>query len=203
MDELGEDLLDAIEDDDIDEVIKILNKGADVNYDDNFPLCLSAELGLYEITELLIDRGANINHQDKSQQYPIYYASLKGHSRIIELLFEKGAILKKERNMDDIYHFSFFSDCIFYDDVQTLKLLVEHGLDLDKHIFWAFDVLINERYDESNKHIRKANSKNILEYILCNYPEEHPDNVYIIRKDMNKYKFIKMLVDRNMIDLPD
>ena len=75
------------------EIVKLLiEKGANVNYEDwsdgdvKTPLTVASEKGHIEIVKLLIEKGADINNKT-----PLAAASEKGHIEIVKLLIEKGA----------------------------------------------------------------------------------------------------------------
>jgi ankyrin repeat protein len=56
------------------------------------PLMHASWNGLLELSQLLIERGANINFQDKSEhESALYLASSEGHLDIVKLLVQKGA----------------------------------------------------------------------------------------------------------------
>lgn len=94
-------------------------------------------------------------------------------------------------------------DCIIDNDAESLKLLTDNGLNFDKSIEYVFDMLIRERYIADNYDTRKRNQNNIIEFLLDNYPDIRLNNIFVHQEDINKYKFIKMLVNKNMLDLPD
>ncbi|KAK4159023.1 ankyrin repeat-containing domain protein [Cladorrhinum sp. PSN259] len=50
------------------------------------PLTLSCSLGLYQISETLLQNSASPNIPDKTGTYPIHYAALNGDTALIELL---------------------------------------------------------------------------------------------------------------------
>lgn len=50
----------------------------------------------------------------------------------------------------------------------------------------------------------KRKAKNILEFIINNYPEIiHTITISSTKKNIRIYRFIKMLINRNIIDIPD
>ena len=55
------------------------------------PLHCSAFLGNISIVRLLIQRGAEVNFQDASDETPLHYASYKGHKKVIQELLKQGA----------------------------------------------------------------------------------------------------------------
>jgi ankyrin repeat protein len=75
----------------------LIDKGADVNYHDDWPggtaLHYAAEYRRTEIVELLIAKGANLKARRgyPSGDTPLHTAVRKGHKDIAELLIKKGA----------------------------------------------------------------------------------------------------------------
>jgi len=61
------------------------------------PLHRAAENGRIDLTRLLIDKGADLNAQDNRQQTPLHCAAEKGHTDPARLLIEKGPDLKRPR----------------------------------------------------------------------------------------------------------
>jgi ankyrin repeat protein len=175
----------------IKKVTKLLDKGADIhNNNDEVLMCAIAN-GLYDMTKLLIDKGANIYAVNLTDRTAISCACRYKHLNIVELLFQEGAQLN---NYDNYRLSEMIRVCIENDDVECLQILIEHGLKIDE-----FNSL-NESFDLRTK------KKNILEFILDNYPDvikNHDIEIDISDKDINKYHFIKMLVERQFIDLPD
>lgn len=91
---LNEDLIDAAENGNLDEVRKALEKGADVNAKDkysNTALMKAAVKGHSDIVELLIEEGADTDAKDVFDETALFNAVLKGHFHIVKLLIENGA----------------------------------------------------------------------------------------------------------------
>jgi ankyrin repeat protein len=88
------DLYEAVEQNDFDEVKRLLDLGASPNTDDDgwTVLMLACAEGYKEIAELLIDRGAEVNAKDEDGNTALYFATLEEHEDIIELLKENGAV---------------------------------------------------------------------------------------------------------------
>jgi len=55
------------------------------------PLSWAALYGDTEIVRLLLDRGANVNGQNKDGYRPLHSAAFLGHEQVIDLLLERGA----------------------------------------------------------------------------------------------------------------
>jgi ankyrin repeat protein len=83
----------AIQKNDVDQVRKLIEEGADVNAKDSsdrIPLGYAAEKGNMEIVELLISSGADVNGKGHDDQVPFVWASEVGHLDIAKLLILEG-----------------------------------------------------------------------------------------------------------------
>ncbi|PLB53433.1 ankyrin, partial [Aspergillus steynii IBT 23096] len=54
-------------------------------------LHLAARTGHYNIAELLVKEGANLEARDNDGWVPLYGAAIEGHTHIVELLLAHGA----------------------------------------------------------------------------------------------------------------
>jgi ankyrin repeat protein len=85
----------------------LLELGADPNYGDDagFPSLLAAESTereeRYEIVELLLGFGANIQQRGLNDYTPLHYAAAKNDVRMVELLLSKGADPNARTRIDD------------------------------------------------------------------------------------------------------
>ncbi|MCL7390365.1 MAG: ankyrin repeat domain-containing protein [Thaumarchaeota archaeon] len=94
MSSLNEDLIDAAERGYLEEVRRLLDKGADVNARNDWwetPLHHAANGGHLSVVKLLVERGADINARDINGWTPLHYAAQNGYLDVIEFLVEKGA----------------------------------------------------------------------------------------------------------------
>jgi ankyrin repeat protein len=79
------------------EMVKfVLDRGKSININDTgewglTPLYLSVDYGFYDIAELLINKGADINFKDKYGDYCINKAAFRGSYDIVRLFISKGA----------------------------------------------------------------------------------------------------------------
>jgi ankyrin repeat protein len=121
---LNKQLLDNIRENNMDEVIRLLKNGADINYDGGEPVYYSIKLNHDNMTKLLINMGAEINIIDYdllscsigennygitkllldldiniSAGSPLFYACEEGNSEIVELLLSRGIIDNLNKNM--------------------------------------------------------------------------------------------------------
>ena len=84
----------------VEEISALISNGADVNSKNKLsyrgtvmtPLMMAAEGNCYEVCELLIEKGADVNAQDeKLGNTALLLATLSGRFKIAKLLIEKGA----------------------------------------------------------------------------------------------------------------
>ena len=55
------------------------------------PLHLAAQGGKEQVVRLLLEKGADIEARDRTQQTPLHYAAYSGSEKLVRLLLEKGA----------------------------------------------------------------------------------------------------------------
>jgi len=90
----SKDLFPAIVANDIQEVERLIEKGAEVNKKDKdgaTPLAHAALNGYYRIAELLIANGADVDARDNQNASPLFYAAAKGYAAAAKILIENGA----------------------------------------------------------------------------------------------------------------
>lgn len=91
----------AIKNNDLDQVKKLLDNGADVNIKYLFsftPLHKAASSSHKDIAELLIAYGANINAQCDSGWTALHWASHFGNENILKILLDNGADISIPNN---------------------------------------------------------------------------------------------------------
>jgi hypothetical protein len=195
MADINTQLCARIMENNIDEVIKLIKKGADISYSNNFPLVYAVNHNHFEIIKLLIDEGTDININRGAL---LYAACVHNNSETVDLLLNEG-IQYYDKNNDII------NICIYSDNIDILKSLIQYDIvivtphhniyieecDMDTTIFDACLIL-------------KRN--NMLQFFITHYPEIIPENInksFVHEYDIKKYNFIKMLISKNIIDLPD
>lgn len=78
----------------------LINRGADVNSScqGTVPLAKACQKGHYEIVQLLLHKGANINLCGEDGASPLYIACENGHKNIVQFLLETGAMINLCKN---------------------------------------------------------------------------------------------------------
>ncbi|HEX2845168.1 MAG TPA: ankyrin repeat domain-containing protein [Chitinophagaceae bacterium] len=90
----NQDILNSVKKNDIQDVSKALESGADVNIADNNKRSLLLIATINEQTEmakLLIKHGANVNRQADNLDNPFLYAGASGQTELVQLFLEHGA----------------------------------------------------------------------------------------------------------------
>jgi ankyrin repeat protein len=93
---INDDLLQAAESGNANEVSRLIANGANVDAEDNngvSALLGAAHFGYKEIVELLIAKGANIDASTKDGITPLYEAARMGNSNVADVLISHGANL--------------------------------------------------------------------------------------------------------------
>ncbi len=109
----------------------LIENGADVNRLDKWgmtPISSAASNGHLDIVRLLLKNGANVNTADKHGGTPLYYASAGGFHETVELLISKGANVNCKTDYKDE---TALIKAVQIEDVKTVKLLLENGVDSD------------------------------------------------------------------------
>lgn len=131
--DLSNDLCYAIQKKDLNKVIDLISKGANVNACNNtgkFPLQIAIEKESTEIIEELIQKGANINIKvnDEDHNIPLVeYAMEASNTNIVTLLVEKGAIVTFDNNNEEKVLHYVIKNGMF----ELLKQLINKGININ------------------------------------------------------------------------
>ncbi|KAK3601029.1 hypothetical protein CHS0354_029249 [Potamilus streckersoni] len=138
----------------------LIDKGCDINLKsgrlDKTPLHISSEMGLPEITRILLKKGADPMAKDKKGHSPIHYASMNGHKDIVDMLIEKNAdqaesrSLNHRRKMDKKglapIHYAARGGC-----VDVVRSLIESGVNTDvPDMYGRSPLYLAARYGHQN-----------------------------------------------------
>lgn len=123
----------------------LLNSGADIELplenDTDYNGCTALTLavrfgGQEEVAKMLIDKGANVNVQDRAWASPLFFAVVEGHQGIAKMLLDGGALVYNTKNgvrMGLIQH------AAKKGYKEMVQLLLEHGADVTLN---AFDTVL-------------------------------------------------------------
>jgi ankyrin repeat protein len=88
-----ENLLSALESGNLDEVIRLVEEGADINAkskDGATPLHLAAHKRRRDVAKMLIDKGADLNAKNKDGLTPLAYAIRVRNRAVAEVIWRHG-----------------------------------------------------------------------------------------------------------------
>jgi hypothetical protein len=100
---------------------------------DNYPkhatsLYYAASFGIEHVVRALLDEGADVNAVGGRVGATAFHAAaLRGHVKVMDLLFKKGADLNKA----DFIHKTALHSAAGVDDADVIRYLLEHGADPD------------------------------------------------------------------------
>lgn len=121
---IDDDLVNTIESGNLIEVIKLVERRADVNavIGNNTPLGTACEYGHHHIVSYLISKGADLNYESDRGQ-PLYQAVRNGKIECVRVLLEAGA------NINIINDSQTLLNVVY--DADILKLLTKAGLNIN------------------------------------------------------------------------
>ena len=126
----NQQLLTASYKGDINKVRELINKNSDIieTTDENLmtPLLYACQEGKYDIAELLLAKGANIEAENYEKATPLLIASRSGHNDIVELLLEKDANVNSKTSSNNTP----LTSAMRNGNVVISKKLLERGADI-------------------------------------------------------------------------
>uniref|UniRef100_A0A452FJG9 Ribonuclease L n=1 Tax=Capra hircus TaxID=9925 RepID=A0A452FJG9_CAPHI len=125
-------LIKAVKDEDIELVQQLLERGADVNFQEEWgwsPLHNAVQVGREDIVDLLLSHGAEPCLRKKNGATPFIIAGIVGNVKLLELLLPKVA----DVNECDVNGFTAFMEAAVYGKVEALRFLYSNGAEVNLH----------------------------------------------------------------------
>lgn len=102
----------------------LLNNGADPNINDGEPLISAILGGDFDIIEMLINAGANVNeHKNSRWKSPLLLASEYSNDTAVKMLLEKGANPNNDTSL---------AEAVSRGEIDIVKMLLDAGVDVNK-----------------------------------------------------------------------
>ncbi|KAL2866260.1 ankyrin repeat domain-containing protein [Aspergillus lucknowensis] len=123
-------LYEAVSQDYLTAAKRLLLAGAGANTHPRFSnwpqLLWASQQGSVDMARLLLDHGADVSAVEPAGNFPLYLASINGHSGVVNLLLERGADLQQRSE-----HYGACLDAASrFGCVEVVRVLIEHGGDL-------------------------------------------------------------------------
>lgn len=129
---LEEKLVEAIRNEEFEEAKQLLDKGADVNNQEEeggwAPLHIAVQNCREDFVNLLLDHGANPLVRKSNGATPFIIAGIMGHKELLRLFQSRGA----DVNESDNHGFTALMEAALYGQVEALRFLCEIGADVNK-----------------------------------------------------------------------
>lgn len=124
-------LIEAVKDDDMEQVKQLLEEGADVNFQEEeggwSPLHNAVQMNNEDMVDLLLRSGANPGLRKRNGATPFIVAGIVGNVRLLELFLSKDADI----NERDLHGFTAFMEAAVYGKVEALRFLYEKGAEVN------------------------------------------------------------------------
>jgi ankyrin repeat protein len=121
-------------------------------------LCGACESGYSQIVELLITKGADVNHKVTDRYTPLHIASLYRHFSIVELLLSKGANIE----ITDIHGHTPLHFAVIKNQPLTVEFLLTKGADINRGVhegFTPIHIAAYKGYKEITEILLKYNAR--------------------------------------------
>jgi ankyrin repeat protein len=126
-------LIEAAEQGNASDIIKVLDAGANVNCvvdGDGSPLIVAARSGNQAVVELLLSRGADPNLAVPGDGNPLIMAAREGHTQIVRLLLDRGSNIDQVVPEDE----NALIQASAEGHLEVVKLLVGKGADVNARV---------------------------------------------------------------------
>ena len=162
---LGRELLEALKNNKIYEAIDLVNKGANLNYQEIgtklCPIHLAAKRRDSHIMEILLWNGADLNKSDKYGYTAVHIAAMQGNLEIIKMLAEDGADLNKRDILGQTALYYSVSGChhgvtnyLYINAVDDLNVKANNG-DTPAHYLRPLETNISDSADASSSQAKR------------------------------------------------
>lgn len=128
--DLGAPLINAAKAGKVEDVERLLQRGADVNSRGQWgmtPLIWAASKGHKAVVRLLLDRGADVNAEANNRSTSLMWTSFTGHAEVVKQLLAKGAKV----NMTSSCGRTAMASACFSGYPEVVKILLAYGADLN------------------------------------------------------------------------
>ena len=160
----------------------LINNGADVNAQDTLSLIAASLEGYYEIVEILVNSGANVNAQNSEA---LILASLYGRYEVVKFLIDNGANINDQNDQALISA----SDEGY---LEIVKLLVDNGANISSRNYFAITLA------SQNKHLDVVQYLNgIINNELDNMDVDQDEDDMDVDEDNNEINIIKVAPENN------
>lgn len=159
---LGEQLLEAVKDNDVDTIITLLNNGVDINMPvigDGTALMIAVKRRNPTMVRALIDLGADVNQASMYDGNPLIIAAKTNNVELAQLLLNEGADINSVVKRDETPLINATNSGHY----RMTKYLVEQGADVNL----AITTGIEDGF-EVRSPLNRARSQKIKEYLIAN-----------------------------------
>lgn len=124
-------LMEAVKKEDTEQVRQLLERGADVNFQEEkggwSPLHNAVQIDSADMVDLLLRYGADPCLRKRNGATPFIIAGIVGNERLLELFLSKGA----DVNEHDLHGFTAFMEAAVYGHIRALRYLFEKGAEVN------------------------------------------------------------------------
>ena len=146
--------IEAIKNNNTDEVLKFINNGADLNLHFNIPceytpLMVAAQYDSKEVAELLIEHGARVNcciEVDNDHYYPLSAAAEYNAKNVAEVLLNHGAITDTIEEGEGYEFLRPIDYAIKNNSIGFVEVYLNHGFEID-----GFNVYVKAHEENSDE----------------------------------------------------